>query len=96
MLPTNSQESRAEDRRVDCSSETVFQRLACNVGGDRAERHNDDFQSMCRKLEVYDQRTAPLLNHYQQRGLPIESIEVTAATTIDEMWRAFAFFSGDW
>ena len=79
-----------------CSPETVLQRLASNVGGDRTGRYDDDFPAVRRKLELYDRRTAPLLVHYQQRGLPIERLEITAATTIEAMWQAFAFFAGHW
>jgi adenylate kinase len=79
-----------------CSRETVFQRLKSNVGGDRGERRDDDFPAVCRKLELYDRRTAPLLEHYQRRGLPVARVEVAAATTTAATWGSFAFFSRDW
>lgn len=70
-----------------CTAETVLARIAGNVGGDRLERTDDDPQAVRRKLEIFAQRTAPLVAHYQQRGARIFPLEVSATATPLEMWQ---------
>jgi adenylate kinase family enzyme len=71
-----------------CSEETVLARIGSNVGGDRAERSDDSREAVRRKLEIFAQRTAPLLDYYRSRGTPVRQIEVCADTTAEEMWRS--------
>jgi adenylate kinase family enzyme len=69
-----------------CSTETVFKRIQSDVGGDRAGRPDDDRESVRRKLALFAERTAPLLEHYGGRGVPVVPIDVTATMTPGEMW----------
>jgi adenylate kinase family enzyme len=71
-----------------CSEETVLERIGSNVGGDRAERSDDSQSAVRRKLEIFAQRTAPLLDYYRGRGTPVRQIEVRGDSTAEEMWRS--------
>jgi adenylate kinase len=68
------------------TSRTVLARIRANVGGDRAGRQDDAPESVRLKLELYQQRTCALVDHYRALGARIETIEVTAAMTPEEMW----------
>ena len=70
-----------------CSGETVLERIAGNVGGDRTGRSDDDLEAVRNKLRVFDARTAPLLAHYSARGARIETVEVTAGMTPEDAWQ---------
>jgi len=72
---------------LSCTAPTVLARLASNVGGDRAERVDDDPESVRRKLEIYGQRTEPLREHYRAAGIRIERLEVRPDSTPEAMWR---------
>jgi adenylate kinase len=72
---------------LQCSSDVVLARIGANVGGDRTGREDDHAHAIRQKLEVFNRRTAPLVDHYRARGVPIETIEVTSAITAAEMWR---------
>lgn len=69
---------------LECSADVVLRRIAGNVGGDRAERIDDDRAAISRKLEVFRQRTAPLVDFYRGAGAWIERLDVTAAMTPGE------------
>ena len=93
-LPRHVGQAEAVDAIVDvvavvhlrCSTEVILERLRTDVGGDRAGRVDDDLESVRRKLVLFSERTAPLLAHYRHAGAPIETIDVTATATPDEMW----------
>ena len=73
-----------------CTEETVLQRIAGNLGGDRGRRSDDSQEAVRRKLEIFRQRTAPLLDYYRSRGTPLRQIEVRAETTAEETWHEVA------
>jgi adenylate kinase family enzyme len=70
---------------LECDGDVVFRRLASNVGGDRGGRSDDDLDQARKKLDIFRQRTAPLVDHYRRRGARIETIRVTADMTADDM-----------
>jgi adenylate kinase len=72
---------------LDCSAETVLERISANVGGDRTGRPDDHPGSIRRKLRVFGARTAPLVEHYRDRGARIERLEIAAGMTAAEMWQ---------
>ncbi len=72
---------------LQCSDETVHERLHTNVGGDRTDREDDDLASVRNKLAIFRRRTAPLLDHYHQHGVRIETIEITAKMTPEQAWQ---------
>lgn len=64
-----------------CDAATALERIRRNTGGDRAERADDDFDAVRRRLELYRERTAPLKASYAQRGAATVSIPVGPTTT---------------
>ena len=68
-----------------CRAEVVPARIRTNVGGDRTDRPDDAAEALGRRLAVFEERTAPLLAYYRNRGTPVETIEVGADTTADGM-----------
>lgn len=69
---------------LECSTEVVVERLAGNIGGDRVGRTDDDLNRVRKKLDLYRQRTAPLVGYYQKRGVPVQTITVGATTTAEQ------------
>jgi adenylate kinase len=69
-----------------CNADTVLERIASNVGGDRSERTDDDVEAVRAKLAIYEARTAPLVEHYRGRGSMIIPITIDAATTPQQAW----------
>ena len=97
-LPRHAGQARAIDALLDiqsvvclhCSADVVQARLASNVGGDRGGRCDDGLDRVRKKLEIFDQRTAPLVDHYCQQGVEVVSIEVTPSMTAEEAWQMLA------
>jgi adenylate kinase len=81
---------------LDCSAQVVAERIAGNVGGDRDQRVDDAPEAIRRKLAIFSQRTAPLLEHYRNHQVRINAVEVGASTTAEEMWQGIqAAFPGE-
>ncbi|MHC4406662.1 MAG: nucleoside monophosphate kinase [Planctomycetota bacterium] len=70
-----------------CPRDTVLARIRADVGGDRAGRDDDDPRSVAAKLRLFDERTAPLLEHYRRLQARIETIDVTASMTPQQAWQ---------
>jgi len=73
-----------------CRPEVIAARIGDNVGGDRTGRVDDRPDDIRRKLEIYAQRTAPLIDYYQQRGVPLVRLEVAAEMTAATMHQSLA------
>ena len=94
-LPRHVGQAEAVDRILDvetvislsCSRRTVMRRIAGNVGGDRSHREDDDPEEIDKKLATFNERTVPLQRHYARQGARIESVEVTAEMTPEQMWQ---------
>lgn len=69
-----------------CSAEDVLVRIQRNTGGDRLGRQDDDPQSVREKLAAYQARTVPVLEYYRAGNVPIQTIEVRADMTAEQMW----------
>ncbi len=65
---------------LECSLHTVFQRIRQNTGGDRAERLDDSLTSIERRMERFQERTQPLIDHYATQGSLIVRIPVKIET----------------
>jgi adenylate kinase family enzyme len=95
-LPRHLGQARAMDAIVDVrtviclesSPETVLARIRTNVGGDRANRTDDDSAAVQRKLEIYRARSAPLVEHYRRQGATILMVQVTAEMTANQIYEA--------
>jgi len=68
-----------------CKAEVVCQRIECNSGGDRVQRIDDSIGEIEKKIEVFNQRTLPLLNYYRTKGIMVEAIEVDVGTSAQDM-----------
>jgi len=64
--------------RLNCTPQTVYTRIQQNTGGDRADRTDDTMDAVTRKMQIFSQRTIPLLDHYQRNGIELIEIDVTA------------------
>jgi adenylate kinase family enzyme len=73
--------------RLNCTARTVFERIEADTGGDRATRVDDQLPDIRRKLEIFAQRTLPLVQHYQEAGARCLTIDVGSDTTPSTMWR---------
>ena len=69
---------------LDCTADDVYRRIRNNVGGDRTERLDDDKQLIAKKLEIFRERTAPLVDYYSQRDCRIYRVNVSATTTTEQ------------
>jgi adenylate kinase len=70
---------------LDCDAPTVLLRIQHDPAGDRTDRVDDQLPAVRKKLRIYDQRTAPLVDWYRQRGANILRIEVSAQMTAAQM-----------
>lgn len=94
-LPRHAGQAAAVDSTVHvdavvslvCDAQTVFERIRCNAGGDRTDRTDDDLPSICRKLAIFADRTAPLVDHYRRLGARLLLLDVTPTMTPAEMWQ---------
>lgn len=73
---------------LDCPAESVLRRIEVNTGGDRTHRADDQLEAVARRIALYTQHTAPLVDHYRRCGVRIVSLAVSDQTTADDMWRA--------
>jgi adenylate kinase family enzyme len=71
--------------KLQCPPEVIRERIRRNVGGDRAERGDDDDAAVRRKMRTYADRVVPLFLHYRRQGVPAERIDVGAETTAEDM-----------
>ena len=66
---------------LECTAGIVHERIATNSGGDRADRVDDSVAEIARKLEIYAERTQPLLAHYRSEDITCRPIPVGVETT---------------
>jgi adenylate kinase family enzyme len=78
---------------LECSPASVFSRLSTNVGGDRAERSDDDLMLVEQKLKIFQERTSPLVRHFETSGRTIYRITVTQHTTAADSYRQLLFLA---
>lgn len=72
---------------LDCSADDVFCRIRENIGGDRTERVDDNRTLVEKKLGIFRERTAPLVDHYAQNGCVVYRIGVTGTMTTDQAYQ---------
>ncbi len=71
---------------LECADEAVLCRLRNNVGGDRTERVDDDLDLVKKKLNIFRERTAPLIEHYRKQGRRIYRLDISGTTTSDQAY----------
>ncbi len=96
-LPRHTDQARDMDRKVkteavivlDCEAEDVFRRIGENTGGDRSGRTDDKIEMVRRKLDIFHERTAPLIGHYAAAGSDVCRVRVTASSTVEDVYSDF-------
>ncbi|MHB8880324.1 MAG: nucleoside monophosphate kinase [Thermodesulfovibrionales bacterium] len=71
---------------LECPAETVHERIGKNTGRDRTGRADDDRHLIEMKLRLFQERTAPLIGHYEGSGCEIIRIRVTGDTSAGEVY----------
>ncbi len=64
----------------------IRERMRRDPGRDRASRADDDPEAVAGRLNTFRERTAPLLDYYRERGVPVTAIPVAAGMTAGEMY----------
>lgn len=72
---------------LEATPEVVYERIRTNAGGDRAGRVDDTPEEVRRKLGLFCERTAPLLDHYTAKGVPLRVLSVDVRTDAAELLR---------
>ncbi|HXY53166.1 MAG TPA: nucleoside monophosphate kinase [Nitrospirota bacterium] len=72
---------------LDCSADSVFCRIRENVGGDRLDRTDDERELIEKKLSIFQERTAPLIKHFEKKGCVVYRLEISGTTTTDQAYR---------
>ncbi|MEN6560075.1 MAG: nucleoside monophosphate kinase [Acidobacteriota bacterium] len=75
---------------LEADAAVIRERLRLDPGRDRAGRTDDGLGAVSRRLEIFHERTAPLIAFYRGRGVPALTIAVAASTSAAEMHRALA------
>lgn len=66
---------------LECSVKDVHCRIQGNTGGDRTDRTDDAEHQIENKIRIFQERTAPLLQHYEQTGCRVYRLRITATTS---------------
>ncbi|MBN2341246.1 MAG: nucleoside monophosphate kinase [Deltaproteobacteria bacterium] len=61
---------------LQCTPQIVLARIQTNAGGDRTERTDDALALIEKKLQTFETRTTPLIDHYQSEGAKIFHVSV--------------------
>ena len=72
---------------LDCSFEVIKDRVQLNIGGDRSDRTDDSIEEIKKKLEIFHDRTSPMLQYYKKKKIQIEKIRVLVNTNPDKILR---------
>ncbi|MCY3021027.1 MAG: nucleoside monophosphate kinase [Planctomycetota bacterium] len=68
-----------------CEPEVAAERIRTDAGGDRRARADDGIAGVRKRIEVFRQRTAPLLGYYGSRGVSVLRVDVGPRTTPSEV-----------
>ena len=66
---------------LNCSINSVMKRIEENTGGDRTGRDDDTRLLIEKKIDIYRERTTPLVEHYAAVGSRIYHIDVNERTS---------------
>lgn len=70
---------------LDCKPEILFERIRKNSGGDRNGRTDDTVDDIKKKLRIFNQRTAPLIDYFKTKNITIKRFEIRTETTVDSI-----------
>ena len=66
---------------LDCPADSVYCRLRGNISGDRKERTDDTRELVIKKLQIFADRTAPLIEHFRKNDCNVYHVPITATST---------------
>ena len=97
-LPRHVEQAKEVDRMIEvkhllylsCTADVVRRRIEINSGGDRSGRNDDSPEEIERKLELFRERTIPLLEYYTSRGVAVHTIEVNLHATPKQILECFS------
>lgn len=69
-----------------CSEEVARKRLLANINGERTGRSDDRPDLIGYRHRIYRERTEPVLDYYQQAGIPIIELKVNENTRPEDLW----------
>jgi adenylate kinase len=69
-----------------CSGAVLLERIRSNSGGDRIDRADDSLDLILKKIEIFKERTLPLLRYYQERGAFILELAVDSSSTAEDLY----------
>ena len=72
---------------LECTPEVALERIRTNAGRDRTQRRDDTLQAVLARLESFQERTLPLLEHYCRCGVRMILLDVGPRTTEVELFR---------
>ncbi len=72
---------------LECTPQTVHERIRLNAGGDRLERKDDSLPEIENKMKLFADRTLPLLNHYRGRGVRVIKTEVELHSSAEVLYQ---------
>ncbi|MEN8614311.1 nucleoside monophosphate kinase [Dehalogenimonas sp. THU2] len=75
---------------LECTPETVLERIRSDAGGDRTGRVDDTIEEVKRRLKVFAERTQPLTAYYERRGTPSICLDIGSSTTAEEALKTLA------
>lgn len=78
---------------LDCTADSIYHRLSHNIGGDRSERVDDDRDLVAKKLQIFIERTAPLIEYYREICSRIYHIPVTDTSATEDAYSLLSSLS---
>jgi len=79
---------------LECTADAVHCRIVDNIGGDRTDRIDDGKELIEKKLRIFEERTAPLIEYYEKSGSMLYRIPIDGGTTTDEAYNKLLSLAG--
>jgi len=80
---------------LDCPAAVVHARIRADSGGDRGGRIDDAPADIARKLDIFRDRTLPLVDHYSSHAIPVVRVAVRQNTLPAEIVDRMNLQEGD-
>lgn len=77
---------------LECCAEIIRKRIFYNTGGDRDGRVDDSLVQLENRLAIFHDRTAPVIDHYQRKGVKVHRIAVSEKTLPEEIMDALGVY----
>ncbi len=70
-----------------CTPAVLKERIVCNTGNDRFGRTDDSHKAIENKIDIFNKRTVPLLDYYEQKYIKINTYKISVNTTPEEIYQ---------